>query len=111
MNEEQEIIELDRAGDKFLDFTYADQIGQIDISQASLRFVVRNKFLIVPGQHSTDLKGRQLHFKEAHAALLGNKDYDWLLIIDEGDIQTPIRRGIIRVTGFLPTTEQEITGE
>ena len=96
------LIELDRAADTFLPFTYRDKASSlpIDIATADIKLVVKGGFTLVPTTNPANPLGRLFHFTEEHAALLGSKPRDFMVTLSQDGIDSVLWRGQIVAIGF-----------
>ena len=94
-------ITLHRAADEKIELVWFNDAGEeIDISTADLRFVVEKGFTLVPVLDPKNPKGRLLHFTEQHAISLGNYVSRYVILITDGEDETPLWEGTIKAAGF-----------
>jgi hypothetical protein len=94
-------ITLHRAADEKIELVWFDDAGEeLDISTADIRFIVEKGFTLVPDLDPNNPLGRNLHFTEAHALSLGNYVSNYVLLLSNGNEDTPLMEGTIKAAGF-----------
>lgn len=94
-------ITLHRAADEKIELVWFNDAGEeIDISTADLRFVVEKGFTLVPDLDPQNPRGRLLHFNEQHAISLGNYVSRYVVLLSDGENDTPLWEGTIKAVGF-----------